>query len=170
MAAVLEGELIAPPTTYDEWLSCFEFLKSSPSVDNSVVMTIAKGSFVINRGYIAVQFHQKLADTINEMLNKRIARFLKDLNMLISFNELSDIVPLFVRLRNEIEKCLFFTELEFLDKGIKQDLEQSIKTQMEKFWNDTVTFLQKQTLEFTNSDLEDSLFLISRIRLFAEAV
>jgi hypothetical protein len=169
MEAVPERELLAPPTTYEDWLLCFDFLKSSPSVDDGVAMTIAKGSFV-NRGYIAVQFHQKLADTINEMLNKRIARFLKDLNMLISFNELSDIVPLFVKLRNEVEKCLFFRELEFLDKGIKHELEQSIKTQMGKFWNDTVTSLQKQTLEFSNDDLEDSLLLIRRIRLFAEAV
>ena len=169
MAAVLERELVAPPTTYDEWLSCFDFLKSSPSVNNSVAMTIAKGSFV-NRGYIAVQFHQKLADTISEMLNKRIARFLKDLNMLISLNELSDIVPLFVKLRNDVERCLFFKELDFLDKGIKRDLEQSIKTEIGKFWNDTMTFLQKQTLEYSNSDLEDSLFLIRRIRLFMENV
>ena len=169
MEAVLERELLAPPTTYEDWLVCFDFLKSSPSVDNSIAMTIAKGSFV-NRGYIAAQFHQKLTDTINEMLNKRIARFLKDLNMLISFNELSDIVPLFVKLRDEVDKCLFFRELDFLDKEIKRELEQSIKTQVEKFWNDTVNFLKRQTLEFSNEELEDSLFLIRRIRLFAEAV
>lgn len=169
MEAVLERELLAPPTTYEDWLLCFDFLKSSPSVDNSVAMTIANGSFV-NRGYIAVQFHQKFAETINEMLNKCIARFLKDLNMLISFNELSDIVPLFVKLRNEVDKCLFFCELECLDKKIKQELEQSIKTQMANFWDDTINFLKRQAFEFSNEDLEDSLFLIRRIRLFKEAV
>ena len=123
----------------------------------------------MSRGYIAVQFHQKLADTINEMLNKRISKFSKDLNMLISFNELSDIVPLFIRLRNDVEFCLFFMKFDFLDKGIKGELEQSVKAQMEKFWNDTVAFLQRQTMEFSNSDLEDSLFLIRRLKLFAKA-
>ena len=165
MAAVLERELIAPPTTYDEWLDCFDLLKSSAFVDSRVTMTIAKGSFA-NKGYIAVQFNQKLAETINEMLNKRISRFLKDLNMLISFNELSDIVPLFVKLNNEVKKCLFFREFAFLDRGIKRELEQSIKMQMGQFWNETVTFLQNQTMEFSNVDLEDSLFLIRRIQLF----
>jgi len=169
MATVLKREIIAPPTTYDEWLGCFDLLKSGSSVDSRVVMTIAEGSFV-NRGYIAVQFHQQLAETINEMLNKRISRFLKDLNMLISFNELSDIVPLFTKLRNEVRKCLFFNEFDFLDTSIKCELEQSVKTQVDDFWDNTVDFLQKQTLEFSNADLEDSLFLIRRIELFAEAV
>ena len=169
MEAVLEWELSAPPTTYEDWLNCFDLLKSSTSVDKGVAMTIARGSFV-NKGYIAVQFHQKLAETINEMLNKRIAWFLKDLNMLISFNELSDIAPLFVKLRNEVKKCQFFIELDFLDASVKHDLEQSVRTQMEQFWSDTISFLQKQTMECSNVDLEDSLFLIRRIQLFAEAV
>jgi len=169
MSAVLEREHFTPPTTYEDWLNCFDFLKQSSSVDSGVAMTIAKGSF-INRGYIAGQFQQKLVETINEMLNKRTARFMKDLNMLISFNELSDIVPLFFRLRNEVNKCLFFTELIFLDANIKCELEQSVKTQMENFWNDTVMFLQRQALEYYNADLEDSLFLIHRIRLFSETV
>lgn len=167
MSTLLEREQFTPPSTYEEWLNCFDLLRLSSSVDSGVAMTIANGSF-INRGYIAVQFHQKLAETINEMLNKRISRFLKDLNLLISFNELSDIVPLFVKLRNEVNKCLFFTELGFLDANVKRELEESVKTQMGKFWNDTIMFLQRQTLEIYNTDLEDSLFLIRRIDLFSK--
>ncbi|MCX6055115.1 MAG: hypothetical protein NTZ74_09425 [Chloroflexi bacterium] len=165
MAAVLELDLLTPPSSYEDWLYYFDFLKSCTSLDNEVAMTIVRGSFV-NKGYIAVQFNQILAETINEMLNKRIARFLKDLNMHISLNELSDIVPLFVKFRNEIKKCMFFIELDFLDDKLKRDLEKSMRTQMEQFWNDTVTFLQKQTLEYSNSDLEDSLFQIRRLQLF----
>lgn len=169
MEALFDKELIVPPTTYEEWLNCFDFLKSRSSIDSGVAMTIAKGSF-INSGYLTVRFQHMLVETINEMLNKRIARFLKDFNMLISLNELSDMVPLFIKLRNEVRKCLFFRELEFLEENIKLDLEQSVKTQMEKFWGDTIIFLKKQTLEYSNTDLEDFLFLICRIKLFAETV
>lgn len=154
-----------PPATYEDWLNCFDLLRKNSFVDDEVAMTIAKGSFR-NRGYIAAQFQQKLAETISEMLNNRITRFLKDLNMLISFNELSDIVPLFVKLRNEVNKCMFFTELSFLEPNIRYELEQSVKIQVENFWNDTIMFLQRQTMEFHNADLEDSLFLIRRINLF----
>jgi len=144
-------------------------LTSSSIADIEVTKVIAKGSFV-NKGYLAVQFQQKLVETVNAMLNNRIARFLRDLNILISFNELSDIVYLFVKLRNEINNCLFFTEFNFLDVNVRHELELSVKTQMTKFWSDTVAFLQKQTLESYNANLEDSVFLIRRIDLFVERV
>lgn len=165
MSEAWDKELLAPPTTYEEWLNCFDLLKTSSFVDDGIIMTIKKGSFV-NRGYIATQFNQKLVETINEALNKRITRFLKDLDMLITFNELSGLVPLFIKFRNEVRKCLFFRTLEFLDCKVKHELEQSAKMQMEQFWESTVSFLQKQSLEFSNADLEDSLFLIRRIQLF----
>jgi len=168
MEAEREKTLTAP-TTYEDWLKCFDALKSGSFVDSSMVTAIVRGSFV-NEGYIAIRFNEKLADTVNEMLNKRIARFLKDLNMLISFNELADIVPLFVRLRNEVRKCLFFTDIPFLDPNVRDELEKSVKVQMGKFWNETVMFLQKQTFAYCNADLEDSLFLICRMSLFAQAV
>ena len=166
---VPENAPLAPPTTYEEWLCCFDLLKTGASADNGLVAAIGQGTLTTG-GYIAAQFHQTLAETINVMLNNRIARFLKDLNMLISFNELLDIVPLFIRLRIEVRKCLFFTGLAFLDRDIKAELERSIREQMAGFWNDTVSFLGRQTIENNNSELEDALFLIHRIELFTEAV
>ena len=169
METVPGKELLAPPVTYEDWLNCFELLKAGTSVDPGVLMTITKGS-LINSGYITIKFNQKLAETINDMLNKRISRFLKELNMLISCNELSDIVPLFVKFRNEIRRCMFFTEFDFIERNIKKELEQSTRTQMERFWCDTVAFLQKQKIEYSNSHLEDSLLLIRRIELFERSV
>ena len=56
-----------------------------------------------------------------------------------------------------------------LDDEFKRDLESSIKTQTEQFWSETIVFLKKQTLEHKNSDLEDSLFQINRLKLFTQA-
>jgi len=52
-----------------------------------------------------------------------------------------------------------------MSRGIA--IEESVKTQMIIFWNDTVAFLHKQTVDFFNPELEDSLFLIRRMRLFS---
>ncbi len=161
-------EIRNPPTSYEEWLDCFDLLKTCSFLDKEVFEIISRGSFVI-KGYIAFQFKQKLVDTINEMLNMRIKQFLKELNMYLSLNDLSDIAPLFIKFRNEVRKCLFFLDLDFLDDKFKRDLESSIRTQTEQFWIDTIVFLKKQTLEHTNSDLEDSLFQINRLKLFTQA-
>jgi hypothetical protein len=166
MRAVSDPEQISPPVTYEDWLNCFDVLRLDSSVDNNVAMTIANGSFV-NRGYIADRFQEKLAETINEMIDKRVSRFLRELDMIISFNELSSIVPLFVKLRNEINKCLFFSDFHFLDEDIKNELEQSVKMQTEQFWSDIMSHLQKQAVIYSNDELDDSLLLIRRINLFA---
>jgi hypothetical protein len=155
------------PVTYEDWLNCFDELKASSTVDNEFLEAVTGGWFVSSQP-IAAGFRQRLAETINQMLNKRILRFVKDLNLLISFNELSDIVPLFVKFRGEANRCLFFTELKFLDADFKRELEQSVKKQTEDFWHDTIIFLQRQTEEFHNAKLEDSLFLIRRIELFSK--
>lgn len=34
------------------------------------------------------------------------------------------------------------------------------------FWDNMIAFLQQQANDFSNSDLEDALFLIRRIKLF----
>ena len=165
MNAINKTAQIKSPATYDEWQDCFDLLKQVPSIDHDAVMKIAKGSF-ISRGYMGTQFQLQLAETINKMLSNRTTRFMKDLNSLISINEILDTVPLFNHLRDEFNKCLFFTELKFLEKNYKRDLEKSVRTQMQKFWNDTVMFLQRQTQQYRNTDLEDALFLIHRIELF----
>lgn len=159
----------APPTTYEDWLKCFDALKSGSAADIETITAAANGRFD-DKGYLAARFQQKLAETVNAMLNKRIARFLRDLNTLVSFNELSDIVQLFVKLRNEVNKCLFFTEFGFLEASVRQELESSVKTEMERFWGDAVASLQKQALEYHNTGLEDSLFLIRRLTLFTKRV
>jgi hypothetical protein len=156
---------ISPPAVYEEWLACFELLKSGAPVDAGLAAAVAKGSFAAG-GCITGRFNQKLAETVNEMLGKRTARFMKDLNLLISLNEFSDIAPLFVKLRNEIQQCMFFVGFDFLDEGVKRELESSVKTQTGKFWNDATAVLRELSAEHCDSDLEDSLFLIGRIDLF----
>ena len=165
MDTVLEKSALAPPATYEDWLNCFDMLKTNLSSGSEITAVTAKGTFT-NQGYIAGQFRQKLAETITVMIDSRISRFVKDLNTLISFNELSDIAPLFYKLRNELRNCLFFVGFDFLDETFKRELEQSVITQTAKFWNDTVSFLYRQALEYSNPGLEDALFLIRRIKLF----
>ena len=160
-----EESRFEPPVTYEDWLNCFNILKQTSTISDAEIVSISKGFFA-EKDYICVQFHQNLAETVNLMINNRTAVFIKNLEKLISFNEISGITSLFVKLRNEINRCLFFTQLDFLDKDFKQELERSLKAQTQKFWTDILAHLHKESLEFSNPDLEDSLFLIRRIKLF----
>lgn len=68
--------------------------------------------------------------------------------------------------KKDVSKSLFFKKLTFLPESFRLELEESVKEQMSNFWEATTKFLHNQSLEFSNSDLEDLLFLVNRIKLF----
>ena len=74
---------------------------------------------------------------------------------------------LFKRFKKDVNKTMFFLSLSFLSDEFKDELYASITDQMTEFWDDTVDFLRQQAMDYSNSDLEDALFLIRRIRLFS---
>ena len=94
MSIAVEHTAIKAPSTYQDWLVCFDMMKNGSGADTEVFDAACMGSFV------------------------------------------------------------------------RSDLENSVKEQMSGFWEDTIKFLYEQSLEFSNSELEDVLFLVKRIRLF----
>jgi hypothetical protein len=165
MSIAAERSEITAPTTYQEWLHCFSLMKNGSGPGNEIYEAVIAGSFAgTDRTKSALQ--QQIVDTVNAILDKRAKRFVKELNDSIAFNELAQVELLFRRLRKEIHRALFFRDLFFLSKGFRTELADSVMKQMNDFWNDTVDFLYEQSLEFSNSELEDVLFLIKRIKLF----
>lgn len=165
MSITVEKTAVNIPTTYQEWLTCFEIMKSGSVAGNEAFDAASNGSFVGN-DLTKNALQRQIVETVNAVLDKSVKRFIRNLNESIAFNELPETVLLFKRLKKDVHKALFFTKLSFLPKDLRQELEKSVKDQMTGFWEDTITFLQNQSLEFSNSDLEDVLFLVKRIRLF----
>jgi len=165
MIGLEEKVAVAVPNTYQDWLDCFERIKESPLSGNKDFDLLSHGSFD-GTGAMLTAFQQQMVDTINTVLNKSVRRFVRDLNECITFNELDHIDVLFKRLKKDINRTTFFLELSFLSSEFKSELYKSISDQMIKFWNDTIEYLQHEAFESFNSDLEDALFLIRRIRLF----
>lgn len=165
MSVATERTELKAPTTYQDWLDCFETMKHNPVSGNGVFEAVAAGSFT-GTGATNSAMQKQVVETVNAILDKSAKRFIKELNESISFNELSQVDVLFRRLKRDVENSLFFENLFFLPKTFRKELSESVKTQMQKFWDDTVRFLYEQSLEFSNSELEDVLFLIKRIHLF----
>lgn len=165
MSTVLERTKIEAPTTYQDWLNCFELMKNEPASGNEIYDVVVSGSFFgTERTKAAMQ--RQIVDTVNTVLNNSIKRFVKKLNESIAFNELSELDLLFWRLKKNTHMVLFFNKLNFLPIGFRTELTNSVKKQMSEFWNSTISFLKKQSIEYSNSELEDAIFLIDRIKLF----
>ena len=166
MIELEEKSVTAAPTTYQDWLDCFERMKEAPWSANNDFASLSRGSFD-GTGAMLVAFQQQLIAAINAALDKSVKRFVRDLNECITFNELYQIDVLFKRLKKDINRTTFFLELSFLSNAFKAELYKSITDQMTGFWEDTVNYLRREALDSSNSDLEDALFLIRRIRLFS---
>lgn len=124
-----------------------------------------RGSFV-GSDLTKNALQKQIVETVNAILDKSVKRFIRNLNENIEFNEFLQTELLFKRLKKDVNKSLFFTRLTFLPGGFRKELEDSVKDQMNGFWNNTIKFLYEQSLEFSNFELEGILFLVKRIRLF----
>ena len=146
-------------------MNCFNQMKEEP-LSKIDYEQFSKGEFWGSETTL-VSLENQMVDAINVVLNRIVKRFLKDFNEYLVFNELSQMDNLFKKLKKDINHVMFFLDLNFLSDDFKKELYNSVSEQMLVFWNDTIDFLQKQANEYYNSDLEDVLFLIKRIKLFS---
>lgn len=165
MIDLLEKTSIKAPATYQEWLDCLDILKGTNVHGTGVYDALASGSFV-GTEVTKAALQKQIVDAINIMLDNSARRFIKNMNESIVFNELGQIELLFNRLKKDVKVSLFFESLDFLPKEYRDELSDSVRRQMLNLWNETTTFLYGQSLEYSNSDLEDALFLIRRKKLF----
>lgn len=165
MSIAIAQSSVRVPSTYQDWLACFDIMKNGSCADTEVFDAAGMGSF-IGSELTKVALQNQIVETVNAYLDKCVKRFIRNLNTNIEFNELSQTELLFKRLKKDVAKSLFFTHLSFLPTNFRLELEDSVKKQMIKFWDSTIQFLYDQSLEFSNAELEDLLFLLKRIKLF----
>lgn len=156
---------VKKPTTYQEWLECLQLLSSGNVHKTKVYQSLLSASFQ-GTEVTKVALQKQIIEALNQMLDKSMKRFIRNLNDSIVFQEVEQIDFLFRRLKKDVKVALFFEELDCLPKNFREELSNSIKNQVSEFWKEMIQFLYEQALESSNTDLEDMLFLVKRIKLF----
>ena len=110
MIGLQERAIAEAPSTYQEWLDCFERMKEVPLSNNRDLEVLSLGTFA-GTGTMQAAFERQMVDTVNVVLNKSTKRFMRDLNECIAFNELAQVDVLFKRLKKDIHKATFFVNL-----------------------------------------------------------
>ena len=159
----LEVPLTSSPQDYSSWLECFKYLEK-----NELTLTgynlLIKGNC---QGYDSVKgyFNQQLVNTVNNLIKRNIAVFQKSLARYSDENCIDGLSQPFVRLSKKLELCMFFTELEFLDKSFKAELRDSAVKEITYFWQGMIDSLKKQAMNNHCCELEEEYFRIKRIRV-----
>ena len=164
---VMGGIMITSPQTYPEWLRCFQTLAECATLDRGIADTISNGSFSGSANMMA-SFQRQLVTTLNTMLDKRMKRFVRNLNLLLENKDWWDLAPLFTKFQKEVNQCMFFTSFHFLEQSYLDELQASFSKQVTAFWNESVRFLQRLCAETGNVELDDSLYFIKRVKLFPQ--
>ena len=165
MTEAKKQETVKAPSTYQEWLECLAMMKSGPIAGNEAFLSARNGKFV-GSAVTKTDLQKQIVETINTVLNNCAKRFVRNLNECFAFSEFSQIELLFKRLKKDIHTVMFFSDLPFLPEKFRKELEGSINDQMGGIWNETIRFLEAESLEYPNSDLDDTIFLVKRIKLF----
>lgn len=158
---------VSPPSSYQDWLDCFERMRKDPFSAVQDFEAAAAGTFQGTPAMTAA-LERQLIDTVNALLDRYTRRFIRHLNGCLADGAYEQLDLYFRRLRNDVRRVLFFRSLSFLPEDFRTELYGGVKKQMEDFWQETVGFLRQQSLEAVLSELEDALLVIRRIKLFTE--
>lgn len=88
MSIAVEHTAIKAPSTYQDWLVCFDMMKNVSGADTEVFDAACMGSFV-GSDLTKNALQKQIVETVNAFLDKSVKRFIRNLNENIAFNELS---------------------------------------------------------------------------------
>ena len=150
-----------PPQTYRQWLDLMNHLQEHP-LDTGALDALARGSY---RGTPAPMFLQRLSQTVSLVLTRHTRRFLRQVDEAFADGE-PDMVPvLAARLKQSVQKCLFYRHLDFLDTEYVRNLDRGYREQLESFWEKLLRELGKSARDTGSDELEDLVRELKRITI-----
>lgn len=151
----------AVPTTYQEWLDCFAYVKVHPN-DNIGFSLLRKGTLRCD-SYILDAFLQRMDETVGDVLNKRISNFLSQVSELFEEGDFEGVEMLATRFWASTSECFFFENLDCISSRQKMQFRDGYLRQLKCFWANFIRELEKDADEYRNIILEDLFFQLSRL-------
>ena len=151
-----------PPSDYLHWLDCFELI-STRRLSSEDIEKLKKGTCSDHRSSIDY-LENELVKAINKMLLLCINDFKREINLYYSFGDNDSIYAAYRRLANRFEDCLFFNELTFLSEQFRKQLNASVCSEIDRFWDSYTQALYNQCIESNSRVLEDQLYYIRKLR------
>lgn len=149
------------PSTYQEWIDCFAYIRSHPN-DRAYLVKLSDGSFHGDSQMLDM-YLRRLDDTLREMISARITRFLAQIDELFAENDLDGVEVLSVRFCRDISACFFFKELSGIPQKQKTEFADGFSEQLQQFWSRLIREMKLQAEEHRNDELEELAFRLARL-------
>lgn len=145
--------VIAAPANYQEWLECFRILRQQPGQFRKL-RELCSGAPIVDTYQQELYLH-RLDETVTELLNGRIQRFLTRLGQLLEEGDLDGADLAAGRFCREVTQLFFFEELTWLPAGKRRSLARGYQEQLDRFWKQLVRTLCADADEHRSADLEE---------------
>lgn len=149
----------APPETYQQWLACFEHLRQHP-LDTQMLESLAQGRYL---GQPTEGFLSRLSEAVSICITGFCRRFLRQFDLALADGEPDMAVLLASRLRRNIQKCFFYRTLPFLSPDYIQTLDDGLGEQLDFFWKNFLTELQRSAKDSNSVIMEDLCYEMKRV-------
>ena len=159
-------QLKQAPEYYADWTVWFRTMKCR-NLNRSELELLRLGVCMDLAGSLEY-LEKQTAETLEVMLNRCYRLFRKDLTDIEIYNDTGALYTAFQKLAGRFSQCSFFMQMTFLPQEFRTELLDALRKEACSFWEKRITDLRKLCMEEGNSELEDQLYLIRRIRLFRE--
>lgn len=149
------------PNTYQQWISCFEFLSKRTVSDEYIEMLKAGSCPGINN--VIAQFLARLQETVNNMLNRSTRSCTKLLNESLEEGDFSNIEVILRRHYKEMMRCRFYLNISFIPDEYVSELDNTTVSEIRRYWKTMKKYFVDLTEETGNSDLYDMVYFIDRL-------
>lgn len=150
-----------PPETYQQWLDSLRHLKEH-SGDKEMLLAVARGTF---SGQPPESFLARLSDAVSDMLSWHCRRFLTQLDQALAEGEPDMGRLLAIRLRRNVQDCLFYRRLPFLESGYVKTLDEGFERQLQAFWASFLQQLRLTARDSADPGMEDLVRELSRVKI-----
>lgn len=130
---------------YHDWLDLFNYYEST-DLNEQLYNNIIKQNLG-DKEVSLINFKKALICFINHYLNYQFKRYTKVVNLLLEFNDINQISRETIKIKNNLKYLTFFNQLAFLDKTFKNELNESLKENIDLFYKQLLDKVKEQTIE-----------------------
>ena len=149
------------PTTYQEWLDCFSYVKAHPA--DYIELRRLRGGRLACDPYILDKFLQRLDETVGEVLNRGISAFLSRVGEAFEEGDFDGAEILASRFWKMAAESFFFEDLDCISPEQRETLRSGYLRQLGQFWEQFLAHLEREAEESRQDALDELVFRLRRL-------
>lgn len=146
---------------YQDWVKLFSLIKIH-GLNNEFYLECVAGE-LLDKEYTLIYFKEELLEIINYCLKKDISRFIRDMNLLLEFNDIYSVTRKLCLLKKSLYHLQFFKKLSFLDEKFRMELTKSFNENVNDFYYKFRSNIRKKYSD--NQEMIELYYMIQKFKI-----